>query len=117
MNLKENNVNVEFEFAPDPEWFRTSVQTSDNLKSHLEDFFEYLKVEVVQKEVNTTSGVETETVLYPFYEIHIEPNGSPRLQINNSELLIRGDPFLPAVKEHDKIARKHELNDDDWTRR
>lgn len=79
MNLKENNVNVEFEFAPDPDWYKNDVKTSDNLKKHLEDFFEYLLIELVVKEVNTTSGVETETIIQPYYEIHIEPNGSPRL--------------------------------------
>jgi hypothetical protein len=97
MNLRDNDVNVEFEFAPDPAWYRTEVKTTDNLKSHLEDFFGYLNIELIQKEVNTTSGLETETVIKPYYEVHIEPNGSPRLQINNTEILIRGDPFIPAV--------------------
>ena len=117
MNLKENNVNVEIEFAPDPEWYRNSVKTTDNLKKHLEDFFEYLKVELIVKEVNTTSGVETETVIEPYYEIYIEPNGSPRLEINNTEILVRADPFIPGVKYRDRIRRKYDLKDDDWTRR
>jgi hypothetical protein len=37
----------------------------------------------VKKEVNTTSGVETETVSAPPYDIHIEPNGQARLRIDN----------------------------------
>ena len=117
MNLNTSGVNVEFEFAPDPAWYRSEVQTLDNLKTHLEDFFGFLNIELIQKEVNTTSGVETETVLKPYYEIHIEPNGSPRLQINNTEILVRGDPFIPAVKERDHIARQYGLDDEDWARR
>jgi hypothetical protein len=67
------------------------------LKEHIEDFFKFLSVELLQKEVNTTSGVETDTILVPDYEIHIEPNGAPRLNINNSMILLRGDPFIPTV--------------------
>ena len=83
----------------------------------MEDFFSYLLIELVVKEVNTTSGVETETISQPNYEIHIEPNGSPRLQINNKDILVRGDPFIPAVQDRDRISRENDLSDEDWTRR
>jgi hypothetical protein len=47
MNLNTSGVNVEFEFAPDPAWYRSEVQTLDNLKTHLEDFFGFLNIELI----------------------------------------------------------------------
>jgi hypothetical protein len=65
----------------------------DNLEGHLIDFFEYLNIEVETVEVNNTSGEEIKTVSKPEYEIHLESNGSPRLKVDNNQILVRGDPF------------------------
>lgn len=53
----------------------------------------------------------------PDYEIHIEPNGAPRLNINNSMIVLRGDPFIPTVEEADMIAQEYGLEDEDYTGR
>ena len=68
-----------------------------NLESHLSDFFQFLSIEVETIEVNNTSGEEIKTVSKPEYEIHIESNGSPRLKIDNKQILVRGDPFQPQA--------------------
>ena len=56
----------------------------DDLENHLNDFFQFLNIEVETIEVNNTSGEEIKTVSKPEYEIHIESNGSPRLKVDNN---------------------------------
>lgn len=57
------------------------------------DFFEFLNIEVETIEVNNTSGEQIKTLTKPEYEIHVESNGSPRLKVDNKQILVRGDPF------------------------
>jgi hypothetical protein len=51
-------------------------------------------------EVNNTSGEEMKTVMKPDCVIHIESNGSPRLKVDNNQILVRGDPNKHQVDIH-----------------
>jgi hypothetical protein len=94
MNLQNSSMIMEIEFMPSREKQQNS-EFMDNLENHLQDFFNFLSIEVETIEVNNTSGEEIKTVTRPDYEIHIESNGSPRLKVDNNKILVRGDPFQP----------------------
>ena len=109
MNFQNNSMIMEIEFMPSREK-QNDVAFMSNLESHLSDFFQFLSIEVETIEVNNTSGEEIKTVSKPEYEIHIESNGSPRLKIDNKQILVRGDPFQPqaGMLENEKRRRLQE---------